>query len=61
MRVEKTFKVVGGQKVAVRANVFNVLNSNVVLDVNRLSGQSFQLPTAIMPPRIVEFGVSYQF
>ena len=61
LRVEKTFKVISGQKVAVRANVFNALNSNTVLDVNRLSGPSFQLPTSIIPPRIVEFGVSYQF
>jgi hypothetical protein len=61
MRVEKTFTLMKGQKVAVRANVFNVLNSNTVLELSRLSGATFMRPTDIMPPRITEFSISYSF
>ena len=32
-----------------------------VLELTRLSGANFGLPTSIMPPRIAEFSVSYQF
>jgi hypothetical protein len=42
-------------------NIFNALNDNTVLDLTRLSGASFGLPTSIMPPRIAEFSISYQF
>jgi hypothetical protein len=61
VRVEKTFNLNAGQKVAARLNVFNVLNANTVLEVTRLSSANFGLPTAIMPPRIAEFSVSYRF
>ena len=39
VRFEKTFNLPGGQKVSLRANIFNFLNDNTVLDVTRLSGQ----------------------
>jgi hypothetical protein len=42
-------------------NVFNALNANEVLTVSRLSGPTFGLPTAITPPRIAEFSMSYSF
>jgi hypothetical protein len=61
LRLEKTVNLTARQKVAVRVNVFNVLNSNDVLDVTRLSGPNFLRPTSIMPPRIAEFGLSYSF
>ena len=61
LRVEKAFNLRAGQRATVRMNMFNALNDNTVLDLNRLSGASFGLPTNIMPPRIVEFSVSYQF
>ena len=61
VRFEKTFKVTKGQKVAIRANAFNVLNSNTVLDVTRLSGPNFNKPTVIMEPRIWEFSTTFSF
>jgi hypothetical protein len=42
-------------------NIFNLLNDNTVLELTRLSGPNFGLPTSIMPPRIAEFSVSYNF
>jgi len=61
LRAEKTFSLARGQKVDLRVNVFNALNSNGVLSVVRLSGATFKLPTSILSPRIVEFSVSYSF
>jgi hypothetical protein len=61
LRLEKSFNLAKGQKVAARINMFNALNANTILDVQRLSGPSFGLPTDIMPPRITEFSMTYSF
>jgi hypothetical protein len=61
LRAEKSFSLPRGQKVAVRLNVFNAMNSNTVLSVVRQSGATFLRPTAIMPPRIAEFSASFTF
>jgi outer membrane receptor protein involved in Fe transport len=61
VRVEKTFNLANQHRLAVRMNVFNALNANEVLTVSRLSGPTFGLPTAITPPRIAEFSMSYSF
>lgn len=61
MRAEKGFRVRAGHRLALRANVFNVLNVNTVLTVTQLSGRNFLRPRTIVPPRIVEVGVSYSF
>jgi hypothetical protein len=61
VRVEKSFTLNGRHKLAVRANVFNVLNTNAVLSLIRVSGPTFLRPTSIMPPRITEFSALYTF
>jgi hypothetical protein len=61
MRVEKSFQLVQGQRVALQANVYNVLNINKELGVTPLSGPNFLIPTAITPPRIAEVGITYSF
>jgi hypothetical protein len=61
LRLEKTFTLRAGQKIGLQMNVFNVLNSNGILSVVRISGATFMRPTAILPPRIAEFSVSYSF
>jgi Carboxypeptidase regulatory-like domain len=61
VRLEKAIKVTGEQKVSLRMNVFNLLNKNTVTDLNRQSSATFGLPTAILPPRLVEFSASYSF
>jgi hypothetical protein len=45
----------------VRFNVFNLLNANTPITINKQSGATFEFPTAILPPRVGEFSVSYQF
>jgi hypothetical protein len=64
LRVEKSFAVRERQKLAVRMNIYNALNTNTVLNVVRQSGPNFLRPTGnvpIMPPRIAEFSMSYTF
>ena len=61
VRAEKAFNLPKGQKVAVRVNIFNALNANTVLSSSRLSGPTFLRPSAILPPRIAEFSMSYSF
>ena len=61
MRVEKSFQLIRGQKLALQGNVYNVLNINKALGVTPLSGPNFLIPTSITPPRIGEVGVTYSF
>jgi Carboxypeptidase regulatory-like domain/TonB dependent receptor-like, beta-barrel len=61
LRAEKNFTVHGQQKLGLRMNIFNALNTNTVLSLVRRSGPTFLLPQDIMPPRIAEFSVSYSF
>lgn len=60
-RIEKNFDLGRGHKAGMRVNIFNVVNSNPVLDVTRLSGPNFGRPTDVLPPRIVELGFLYSF
>jgi hypothetical protein len=61
VRFEKTINLGKGQKLALRANNFNFLNLNTVINVTRLTGPSFEKPTSIMDPRITEIGFTYSF
>jgi len=69
MRVEKSFPLTRGQKVALRLNIFNATNtaatnSNVVnnqIPFNQLSGPTFGRPSSILAPRIAELGLNYTF
>ena len=61
LRLEKSFNLSKSRKVAIRANAFNALNSNVVLGRTSLSGVNFLRPSSAMPPRIVEFGTTFSF
>ena len=61
MRLEKSFRLIQGQKMALQANVYNVLNINKALGVTPLSGVNFLIPTSITPPRIAELGITYSF
>ena len=61
VRLEKRFKVLRGHELAVRTNVYNVLNANTVTAVTVRSGASFGKPTAILPARLAEVSASYKF
>ena len=67
MRLQKTVRLMAGHRLDLRANVYNLLNANTVMNVVKQSGPQFGQPTpgaafpAIMEPRIYEFLVSYIF
>ena len=48
-------------ELAVRMNVYNVLNSNTVIAVTTRSGPSYGKPTSILPARLAEVSASYKF
>lgn len=61
LRAEKSFLLRAQHKVAVRFNIYNAMNVNSVTNWTLLSGPNFLKPTAIVPPRIAELGLSYTF
>jgi hypothetical protein len=60
-RIEKTFRVTPGQRVAIRLNIYNALNANPATEVRTQAGDEFLRPRAIMPPRLAEVSASYTF
>jgi hypothetical protein len=60
VRFQKTFSR-RGVRVTPRVNFYNALNSNIVTAWNLRAGSTFLKPSAILPPRIVEFGVGITF
>jgi hypothetical protein len=60
VRFQKTF-FRRGLRVSPRVNFYNALNSNIVTAWNLRAGPTYLRPSAILPPRIVEFGVGITF
>lgn len=61
LRLDKAFSIGNGQRVALRLNLYNVLNANTVTARNLREGSTYLQPTAILPPRIAEIGMTYSF
>jgi hypothetical protein len=61
LRAEKSVRFTASQRIALRVNVYNLMNVNTVLTANTLSGAAFERPTGIAAPRIAEVGVTYRF
>lgn len=67
LRASKSVSLRGGRKLDLRANIFNLLNANTVMQVVKRSGPSFLTPTpdstfpAIMEPRIIELNIAFSF
>lgn len=61
LRLEKRFALGGGRSITGRANLFNLFNVNTPTALNVRTGSSFLFPTAIEPPRIATFAVTYGF
>ena len=59
--LEKAFRVCSSHELAVRFNVYNVLNSNMTLTANTRSGATFARPLTILAPRLAEISASYKF
>jgi hypothetical protein len=61
VRAEKSFRLTSTRRVLARVNVYNALNTSTVTARSVLAGAKYLLPTAIIPPRILEFSGSYSF
>ncbi|MGE3509448.1 MAG: carboxypeptidase regulatory-like domain-containing protein [Vicinamibacterales bacterium] len=61
LRFDKTIPLSRGQRVIARVNFYNLMNANTTTAWTLRSGPAFLRPTAILAPRIVEFGASYTF
>ena len=53
-RVEKTLSLTARQRVTLRANLYDALNSQVPTAVTTLTGRNYGIATALVPPRIFE-------
>ena len=63
VRVARPFAV-RATRLRAMVELYNLLNANAVLDVNRTygtSGTSWLVPTRILPARIVELGTLWDF
>ena len=61
LRVEKSIRFRAAQRVVVRFDLYNALNVNTATRMQPRSGSRFLRPTEIVPPRIAEFGLAYNF
>jgi hypothetical protein len=61
VRAEKAFTVFSRHELALRFNVYNLLNSNMTLTANTRSGATFGRSQTILAPRLGEISASYKF
>jgi Carboxypeptidase regulatory-like domain len=69
LRAEKSFQLMKGHRIGVRAQVYNVTNSNNITvtvnppraAINTQSGANFGRPTVVEAPRVGEIGLTYSF
>jgi hypothetical protein len=66
VRASKTVSLWSDHRVELQVNVYNLLNANTVQRVQTRSGSTFGLPVAaggvtILPPRIMQIGLTYRF
>ena len=60
-RVDKSFALPSKTRLTARLNVYNALNANPATAITTLSGPSYGIPTAILPPRIYELSGVFNF
>lgn len=61
IRFQKNVKMGRSSQIELRANVFNLLNTQVATAITTLSGPSYGLVSARVLPRIVSFEAQYRF
>src|SRR6266511_3793661 len=60
-RVEKAIRLTGSQKLIGFFDIYNITNSDAASNITWSSGASFLLPSTIIGPRIMRFGVKYDW
>jgi outer membrane receptor protein involved in Fe transport len=61
LRAEKRFQLSASRRLAVQFDVYNALNANDATGMSFRSGPTYSQITAILPPRVARFGLSYAF
>ena len=61
LRAEKRFSMGAGRTLKVRVNMYNALNTNTVTGTTIQSGPNFGRVSSIFLPRLVDFGIQYNF
>jgi len=61
LSVEKKFHIQQQGALGVSLDVFNIFNSNTILDAGTLSGPTYLVPKVILAPRVARVGVRYDF
>jgi hypothetical protein len=61
LRISKRFNLGGGRRLDGQINLFNVMNANTTTARIVQSGARFLTPTAILPARILDFNIGYNF
>jgi hypothetical protein len=60
VRIDKDLKIGKGELTGM-LDVFNLLNANPVTNFRVISGSRFKEVISILDPRVVRFGVRYEF
>jgi hypothetical protein len=61
LRLSRAFKIGGGRSINPQIDVFNVTNASTFLTINPAVGSVYRVPTEILAPRIVRFGLALVF
>ena len=61
LRAERRFKLGKAGNLAGFIDLYNIGNSDAANNINWVSSSTFLVPSAIIGPRIVRFGVRYDF
>jgi hypothetical protein len=61
LRVERVVRLPHGRNLSPFADVYNLGNSNAASNITWNSGSSFLLPSTIIGPRIMRFGIKYDW
>ena len=61
LRLDKTLNMGGGRNLTAVVDVFNVLNSNTVINFTTISGPSFKQVLGILPPRAIRVGLQLRY
>ena len=61
LSIAKAIEFGASNRVRLQLELFNVFNSNVVLNQRQTFGSRLYTPTRIMPPRLLQIGASFNF
>ena len=61
MRIEKKIAFANRGRVGLFLDIYNALNADTLVNINWRSGTSFEKATTVVGPRILKFGVKFDW